>query len=283
LVNPIEGTVRRWILTQGQTDLTFIPDINPLAPTAGVLVTEVSETGQGRVTLIQTPNLYLDRPTSPPFKDACLGAVNFADTQLDASVRTALDVSVNQEVQSITCELVKDLRALDAARQDITSLRGLEIFVRLNSLKMEGNNISNVTPLSRLERLLELDLTNNSVRKLAPLSSLTGLRRLFLSGNRIDNIVPLFRLSRLRVLFLNNNSISDLRAIIPLTKLTWLALRNNGITDIGPLLFNQGLGDGDVVDLRENPLDQEDCENIQTLRARGVTVTHEVDCTSVLQ
>ena len=78
-VNPIQGLVRRWIRTRGQTDLTFVPDINPLVPTlvptSGVLVTEIPEEGQGRVTLIRTPNLYLDRPSSPPPKDACLGSV----------------------------------------------------------------------------------------------------------------------------------------------------------------------------------------------------------------
>ena len=282
-VNPIEGTVRRWILTQGQTDLTFLPDINSLVSSAGVLVTEISEEGRGRVTLIRTPNLYLDRPTSPPRKDACLGAVIFADTQLDGSVRTDLDIAVNPEDASVTCELVSSLRELDAAREDITSLRGLEIFVRLNTLKLEGNNISNLTPLADLKRLIYLDLTNNRVRRLQPLSGLTGLRQLFLSGNGIGNIVPLFRLSRLRVLFLSNNSISDLRALTPLTKLTRLVLRNNDITDLGPLVSNQGLGADSIIDLRQNPLDQEDCGDIQALSARGVTVTHEVDCTSVIQ
>ena len=282
-MNPIEGTVRRWILTQGQTDLTFLPDINSLVSTAGVLVTEIPEEGRGRVTLIRTPNLYLDRPTSPPRKDACLGAVIFADTQLDGSVRTDLDIAVNPEDASVTCELVSSLRELDAAREDITSLRGLEIFVRLNTLKLEGNNISNLTPLADLKRLIYLDLTNNRVRRLQPLSGLTGLRQLFLSGNGIGNIVPLFRLSRLRVLFLSNNSISDLRALTPLTKLTRLVLRNNDITDLGPLVSNQGLGADSIIDLRQNPLDQEDCGDIQALSARGVTVTHEVDCTSVIQ
>jgi Leucine-rich repeat (LRR) protein len=102
-----------------------------------------------------------------------------------------------------------------------------------------------------------------------------------LSGNRIDDIVPLYRLSRLRELVLSNNSISDLRALMPLDRLVRLSLRNNDIEDIGPLIFNQGWGDGDLIDLRDNPLDQEDCSNIQTLIARGVAVTHDLDCSAV--
>jgi hypothetical protein len=285
LVNPIGGIVRRWIRTNGQTDLTFIPDINPLVPTlvptAGVLVSEVPEEGQGRVTLIRTPNLYSDQPTSPPPRDACLGAVILADSGLDGSVRTTLGVSVNQEDESVTCELVESLRELDASGQEISNLRGLEIFVRLNTLNLAANNIGNISPLSRLERLVQLDLTNNSVSRLQPLSGLTGLRQLLLSGNRIDDIVPLYRLSRLRELVLSNNSISDLRALMPLDRLVRLSLRNNDIEDIGPLIFNQGWGDGDLIDLRDNPLDQEDCSNIQTLIARGVAVTHDLDCSAV--
>ena len=281
LVNPISGTVRRWIRTNGQTDLTFIPDINPLVPTAGVLVTEMPEEGQGRVTLIRTPNLYSDRPTSPPSRDACLGAVILADSGLDGSVRTTLGVSVNQEDESVTCDLVASLRELDASGQEISSLRGLEIFVHLNTLNLADNTISNISALSRLERLAQLDLSNNSVSRLQPLSGLTGLRQLLLAGNRIANIVPLFRLTRLRILVLSNNSVSDLRALLPLDRLALLGLRNNDIEDIGPLVFNQGLGNGNIIDLRDNPLDQEDCSNIQTLIARGVTVTHDLDCSGV--
>jgi len=179
-VNPIGGIVRRWIRTNGQTDLTFMPDINPLVPTlvptAGVLVTEVPEEGQGRVTLIRTPNLYSDQPTSPLPRDACLGAVILADSGLDGSVRTILGVSVNQEDESVTCELVESLRELDASGQEISNLRGLEIFVRLNTLNLAANNIGNIAPLSCLERLVQLDLTNYSVSRLQPLSGLTGLR-----------------------------------------------------------------------------------------------------------
>ena len=286
-VNPIQGLVRRWIRTRGQTDLTFVPDINPLVPTlvptSGVLVTEIPEEGQGRITLIRTPNLYLDRPSSPPPKDACLGSVIFADAVLEGRVRDSLDLSPDQTVDPITCERVKMLDALVAPRRGITSLGGLEIFVRLNTLRLEGNDIRNLVPLSRLERLIHLDLSNNVVSRLQPLSGLTGLRELLLVGNDISNIVPLFRLSRLRLLLLANNSISDVRALGPLPRLDVLGLRNNEITDIGPLLVNPGLGDGDIIDLCGNPLDTEDCQDIQTLVARGATVSHDLDCTSVVQ
>ena len=279
-VNPIQGIVRRWISTSGQRDLTFLPDINPLVTTAGVLVTEVTEEGSGRVTLIRTPNLYLDKPSSPPLKDACLGRVVFADEALEERVRDALDLSLDQEADPITCERVKMLNQLMAPQSDITSLGGLKIFVRLNTLRLNDNNISNLVPLSRLERLIHLNLNNNAVSRLQPLTGLTGLRQLFLSGNDISNIVPLFRLSRLRILFLANNSISDVRALAPLPKLELLALGNNDITDIRPLLLNPGLRDGDIIDLRGNPLDQENCEAIQTLLDRGVMLAHDLDCSS---
>ncbi|MDA2933000.1 protein phosphatase 1 regulatory subunit 42, partial [Acidobacteria bacterium AH-259-D05] len=280
LVDPRRGTVRQWFLTKGQTDLTFIPSINPLTNSAGVLITEIPEENQGRITLVRTPKLFADKPTSPPKKDTCLGSVIFADPNLEGVVRSALNLAVEEEGERVTCELVKTLQELEASRREIRSLRGLEIFLRLRALLLEGNTIRNITPLARLERLTRLDLTNNAAGDLRPLSGLTALRQLFLSGNGITNLRPLFRLSRLRVLFLSNNSVRDLRPLIPLTNLVSLALRNNDISDIEALLLNEGLGSGDLLDLRDNPLDQEDCEDIQALLDRGVRIAHDLECPS---
>jgi hypothetical protein len=52
-----------------------------------------------------------------------------------------------------------------------------------------------------------------------------------------------------------------------------LSLYNNHISDISPLVDNTGLGEGDWVDLRGNPLSEQSInEYIPALEARGVQV-----------
>jgi hypothetical protein len=55
-------------------------------------------------------------------------------------------------------------------------------------------------------------------------------------------------------------------------------LNNNQISDISPLVRNTGLGKGELVELRNNPLDlspgSDDMQNIETLRSRGVIVRY---------
>ena len=50
-------------------------------------------------------------------------------------------------------------------------------------------------------------------------------------------------------------------------------MTHNQIEDISPLVANTGLGEGDEVNLIDNPLsDQARNEHIPALKARGVTV-----------
>ena len=58
-----------------------------------------------------------------------------------------------------------------------------------------------------------------------------------------------------------------------LTNLTTLELWSNNISDISPLVVNAGLGSGDTVDVRENPLNRTSIKtHIPTLQSRGVSV-----------
>ena len=106
-----------------------------------------------------------------------------------------------------------------------------------------------------------------------PLSNLTNLTLLFLDNNSISDISPLATLTNLTDLTLHNNSISDVAALSRMTNLTNLTLFNNSISDISPLVANTGLGSGDVVDVRNNPLSTTSLNtHIPALQGRGVTV-----------
>ena len=87
------------------------------------------------------------------------------------------------------------------------------------------------------------------------LSGLTGLTGLNLEDNRISKCSP------------------DLSALLNLKELPHLNLKNNGISDFSPLVANPGLGDGDLVDVRGNPLSVESLNtHVPALQSRGVDV-----------
>ena len=72
---------------------------------------------------------------------------------------------------------------------------------------------------------------------------------------------------------LDRNSISNISALSSLTQLTELRLDRNNITDLSPLVANTGLGSGDTVDVRGNPLSYLSIHtHIPTLQSRGLTV-----------
>jgi len=94
-----------------------------------------------------------------------------------------------------------------------------------------------------------------------------------LQNNGISDISLLSGLTNLESLYLNLNSISDIIPLAGLTNLENLRLRSNDISNIGPLVANTGLGSGDEVDLRNNPLNADSINQyIPFLQSKGVTV-----------
>ncbi|VGO18170.1 leucine-rich repeat domain-containing protein [Pontiella sulfatireligans] len=75
-------------------------------------------------------------------------------------------------------------------------------------------------------------------------------------------------LSNLQALNLDNNQVSNLSGIESLTHLRWLDLENNQITDLSAVVANAaagGLGEGDQLWVRGNPLSAAATNQIQTL------------------
>ena len=105
-----------------------------------------------------------------------------------------------------------------------------------------------------MKHLPQLIAPNASITDLTGLEGATNLMLLELGNNFISDISPLKRLTNLTRLDLNNNSISDLSPLKGLTNLKYLLLDNNSISDISPLVANTGLGEGDLVEVSENPL-----------------------------
>ena len=151
---------------------------------------------------------------------------------------------------------------------DITSLAGL---TNLTWLSLSENSVSDLIPLAGLTNLTELRLENNNISDLAPLAGLTNLIRLYLNANSISDLMPLTGLTNLATLWLGDNAISDLAPLAELTNLAELRLENNNISNLAPLVENTGLGIGNWIDVRGNPLsDTSTNTHIPALQARGV-------------
>ena len=71
--------------------------------------------------------------------------------------------------------------------------------------------------------------------------------------------------------------ITDLTGLEHATQLRELRLNGNPISDLSPLVANTGLGDGDEVDVQENPLSYTSINtHIPALQSRGVTVQFDM-------
>ncbi len=168
----------------------------------------------------------------------------------------------------------------------ISNLTPLSNLTNLRTLVLFRNQISDLSPLSNLTRLQILYLGRNQISDINPLSGLTEMRVLIMHGNQIKDIKPLTNMKFMQVLCLSQNHIEDISPLEGMPHIgelsripAWgeigshLDLSYNQIGDITPLANNPGIGEGDVVDLRGNPLNAEAyCLHIPALQDRGVKV-----------
>ena len=186
------------------------------------------------------------------------------------------------------------LTELDLSRNGLAQISDLAGLTGLRRLLLSGNALRDLSPLRNLTGLRELALSDNGLEDIGDLSALVSLAVLRLSGNRIVDARPLARLSSLRRLWLNDNALEDLAPLAGLRSLQWLQaagnrigevpadgwpaltrlrLSANGIRNLAPLLEHGGLGEGDVVGVRGNPLSALSiARHLPALRVRGVAV-----------
>jgi Leucine-rich repeat (LRR) protein len=188
---------------------------------------------------------------------------------------TYLSLRINQIGDMSPLANLTSLVGLALERNQISSIAALANLTSLIYLWLSGNQISDISPLANLTGLTHLSLGINQISDISPLANLTSLTDLLLGVNQISDISPLANLTNLTMLLLTNNQISNIMALANLTSLAWLSLMYNQITDISPLVDNEGLSEGDEVDLRGNPLSS-DSRNvyIPQLEARGVSVDY---------
>ena len=173
--------------------------------------------------------------------------VAIPDPNLRAAVETALGKASGVP---ITVGEMATLTRLEARKNSIQILTGLEYATKLIVLDLGGNRISNISPVAGLTNLTELWLWSNSISDISAVVGLINLRRLHLGGNSISNILPVAGLTNLTELWLWSNSISDISAVVGLTNLRWLHLGGNHISDISPVARLTNLTGLNLVDNR---------------------------------
>jgi len=208
-------------------------------------------------------------------------------TKLNADGRGVTDLSgieycINLQKLYLGSNQLKDISLLSnlTKLQELTLTNGgirhispLSNLTKLQRLRLGSNLISDITPLNKLINLQELYLWYNQISNIRPLRHLTNLQRLGLESNKIKDISSLGSLANLQELTLTDNWIIDISFLSNLTKLKRVYLAKNQIRNISPLVNNTGIGEGDEVDLKGNPLNDEAYEvHIPALQKRGVKV-----------
>jgi hypothetical protein len=159
----------------------------------------------------------------------------------------------------------------------IGNIEGIEHCANLETLNLGFNwCLQDITFLKDLNHLTRLKV-NANLKDITPLTGLTQLTYLDLWGtHELEDIQPLKNLDKLSVFIAWGCSIQDISSLQGLSNLSWLNIGSNKITDIAPLVQNSGLGEGDKLDLRYNPLNDISINvYIPELRARGVEVQWE--------
>ena len=144
----------------------------------------------------------------------------------------------------------------------------------LTTLALSGNAISSVS-LSGLTSLKSLWLCDNEIADVSGLSGLTALRRLRVCNNAIADVSPLSGLAALAELRLDGNAVSDASPLADLEGLRFLTLGGNAVADISPLLESGLPGPKSYVDLRGNPLREEQTAHVLALRELGTSVEYD--------
>jgi len=191
---------------------------------------------------------------------------------------TYLDLTKNQITDISALANLTELTELGLSINPISDISALAGLTNLTELRLVSNQIGDMSPLANLTNLTWLAFAENPINgDISALANLTNLTRLQLNDNHISDISPLANLTNLtHFLVLYRNQISDISPLANLTNLEWMHLWSNQISDISPLLQNGGLGAGDHIDIRSNPLS---CDSIYIyipqLQARQVSIQYD--------
>lgn len=206
-----------------------------LIPNVGQVATVKVKGGQADGTVFE----YTDRRTTITFKDKVLA--NRLSKQLHLG-SNPIELSNGEYQLAMSEERINrisnlNLSSTEEDQENITSVKGLEVFQNLNNLNLNNNKVGDIQEITdKLKNLKSLSLKNNELTNIDSIGKLTNLMNLDLSCNYIEDVSPLKNLTNLQTLILNNNEIgNNLSPLNELKNLTILDISNNVTTDISGL------------------------------------------------
>jgi len=149
--------------------------------------------------------------------------VTFADTEMEAAIREALDMPTGP----IDSADMATLTSFQSYFGSIADLTGLEFAVNLETLDLFGNSVSDISQVAALTNLKRLSFGENQVVDVSALAGLPNLEWLSLNNNEITNLDGIENLPSLEELYLTGNgaqlkSIASLLALPNLQRLDLL-------------------------------------------------------------
>jgi len=233
----------------------------------------VKKSADGR----SSDSLIPDPALETAIKEA-LGIGGRAVTDSDLAELTKLEVPIGEEDEMLVKSLeglqhCVNLVELNLVYNDVSDLGPIADLTGLEMVYLMGNEVSDLGPIGNLTNLQQLSLGSNKISDISSLAGLTELTMLELARNEISDIDALAHLDRLEWLNLGFNNIQDIQILSEANRLDYLSLCDNQIEDIKPLVDNEGIDQGDEVDLAYNPLNEESAGRyLPLLAARGVDI-----------
>ncbi|PKQ30829.1 MAG: hypothetical protein CVT62_11445 [Actinobacteria bacterium HGW-Actinobacteria-2] len=171
---------------------------------------------------------------APPIVASAAPPVTFADSHVEAAVRTALHIS---SPTPVTTDDMLALTSLSVGSPSVTSLGGLEAATNLTTLDAGSNPaLTSIQPIAGLTKLTYLNIGWCDVQSYEPLTGLTNLETLYASHNvDITDLSALGGLTKLTSLSIAQLAATSLEPLSDLTGLTYLDAGYLAVTDLSPL------------------------------------------------
>ncbi len=127
------------------------------------------------------------------------------------------------------------LKTLQLSGCGLSSIKGLEHAVNLESLNLNNNTIRDISALTNMANLKNLAINHNALVSLDAIAQLTKLEGLDVSHNAIVSTAPLANLTGLAMLSVSGNGLMQLEGIENLTALHTFEAAENKLVDISVL------------------------------------------------
>ena len=132
--------------------------------------------------------------------------------------------------------MLKNLRRLDIALEDISDLTPLSELRSLEQIDLKHNPIEDVTPLSSLSALRELCLYDTRVSTLSALASCPLLENINAGKTLITSITTFTGIKSLKYLYIQQTPVKTLFGIEEFTYLEQIGLSRVADSDLSPLM-----------------------------------------------